>query len=84
MSKYGYPHRKLREQWRLRVETGSVYCVHPRCGRPIVGEWDLAHDPMDPTRYLGPMCASCNRDTSLERRLRGRVRGGFRWVNPSW
>ena len=82
--RYGYAHRKLREQWRPRVEAGAVYCAHPKCGRLIVGEWDLGHDPADPQRYLGPMCAACNRNTTLEKRLRGRVKRGFRWRSPEW
>jgi hypothetical protein len=81
--RYGTEHRKLRERWRPRVEAGDVLCA--RCGLPIVGQWDLAHDPMDGTRYLGPMCQAHNRDTRLEKRLRGNVRGGPpRWRSDRW
>lgn len=84
--KYGYAHRVLREKWRKKVERGVVFCSHPRCGRLIEpGEaWDLAHDPADDRRYAGPQCASCNRDTTLERRLNGSQKGGFRWQSPEW
>ena len=86
-AKYGYKHRRLREQWRPRVERGEVACCLPWCGGLMIlpGEpWDLAHDPMDPSRTLGPAHAACNRNTSFEKRIRGRRRGGFRWRNPAW
>ena len=85
-ARYGYEHRRLRERWRPRVEAAQVFCAHPRCGRMILaGEaWDLGHDPYDPSRWLGPMHASCNRSTTLEKRLRGRGRRTFRWRNPEW
>jgi len=81
---YGHAHRKLRESWRPRVEAGVVCCA--KCGRLLDGDepWDLAHDPLDRTRYLGPMCVRCNRDTRLEKSHRGRRKGGFRWRSPSW
>jgi hypothetical protein len=86
MNDYGYEHRVLRESWRPRVEGGQAVCSHPRCGLPIVpGEaWDLAHDPADPRRYVGAQHARCNRNTSLEKRLHGRARRGFRWRSPAW
>jgi hypothetical protein len=78
-AKYGYAHRKLREQWRIRVERGQVACAY--CGRMIApgDDWHLAHDPADATRYIGAAHARCNCNTTLEKRLHGRVRGGFRW-----
>jgi hypothetical protein len=84
-ARYGHSHRKLREQWRPRVERGEVACCCG-CGQVIwQGEaWDLGHDPLDPSRYLGPMRARCNRNTAREKRLRGRRRGGFRWRNPDY
>jgi hypothetical protein len=88
-ARYGHAHRQLREAWRPRVEAGQVACC---CGcgwRIEPGQaWDLAHDPMDAVmggnRYLGPQIAGHNRSTAREKRLRGRHRGGFRWVNPAW
>lgn len=83
-SRYGYEHRRLREQWRPRVERGEVACA---CGcgwRIEPGQaWDLGHDRADPSRYAGPMLASHNRNTTVERRLRGRLRG-FHWRSPAW
>lgn len=83
-TKYGYAHRKLREQWRPRVEAEAVTCA--KCGALLIaGEpWDLAHDPADDTRYLGPMCRRHNRDTTLEKRLQGKRKSGFRWVSAEW
>jgi len=83
---YGYAHRRLRERWRERVERGEVFCSHPRCGLQILPgqEWDLAHDPMDRSRWLGPQHAVCNRNTTLEKRLHGSGPLGFRWSNPGW
>jgi hypothetical protein len=84
-ARYGYAHRQLRERWRPRVEAGGVSCCCG-CGWPIEPgqKWDLGHDPADPQRYLGPMLAVHNRNTTREKRLRGRVRHGFRWRNPAW
>jgi len=82
---YGYDHRKLRRQWQPRVDAGNVVCAHPRCGLPILeGEpWDLGHDPVDRTRWLGPMHRRCNRATSnFEKKLRPRRR--LRWRSPLW
>lgn len=83
---YGYAHQRLREKWRPRVERGEVYCCLPGCGLLIFpGEaWDLAHDPMDKRRWLGPSHARCNRNTTLEKRLRGLGRRGFHWRSDSW
>jgi hypothetical protein len=85
-ARYGYAHQQLRERWRPRVAAGEVACCLPRCGLLIApGEqWDLAHDPMDAGRYLGPAHARCNRNTALERRLWGRRRKGFHWRSPAW
>jgi hypothetical protein len=85
-TRYGGEHQRLRARWRPRVERGEVACCLPYCGHVIVpGEaWDLAHDPMDPSRWLGPAHARCNRNTTLERRLRGRRPGGWRWRSPEW
>jgi len=82
--RYGRAHRDLRERWRPRVESENATCA--RCGLLILaGEsWDLAHDPVDGTRYLGVMHQACNRDTRVEKRLRGSAKGGWRWSNPAW
>lgn len=90
MRPYGYAHRRLRERWRPRVEAEAVACAI--CGGLILAgdPWDLSHDPVDAatggTSYLGPSHRHCNRNTVLERRLRGRGRQGkgFRWVNRAW
>jgi hypothetical protein len=81
---YGHGHRALRERWRPRVESESAFCWY--CGGLIVaGEpWDLSHDPVDPSRYVGPAHAACNRDTRLEKRLRGSRGPGLMWSNPRW
>jgi hypothetical protein len=88
---YGYEHRKLRESWRPRVEAGQVACS--LCGLMIEPgqEFDLAHDPMDSRRYLGPAHARArhcltggNRNTALEKRLHGRRRKGFHWRSELW
>jgi hypothetical protein len=85
-ARYGYKHRQLREKWRHRVDRGVVACCHPRCGLPILPgeEWDLAHDPADSGRHIGPQHAACNRNTTLEKRLNGSRKGGFRWRSPEW
>lgn len=64
---YGHDHRRLRAEWKPKVNAGQVKCA--RCHRTIrpdprqVGDgWQLDHDPTDPTRrrYLGPSHTSCN------------------------
>jgi hypothetical protein len=84
-ARYGHAHRKLRDQWAPRVARGEVMCCCG-CGLLILPgqKWHLGHDRADASRYLGPMLAAHNCNTSFERRLRGRRRGGFRWVNPAW
>ena len=88
---YGYTHQRMRADWRPRVESGAVACC--LCGLIIEpGQpFDLAHDPADRTRYLGPAHARArhclrggNRNTVLEKRLRGRRRRGFHWRSPAW
>jgi len=83
---YGYPHQALRKRWAARVKRGGVFCCHPRCGFEILpGEpWDLGHDPVDRSRWLGPMHRKCNRNTTLERRLHGVGLRVFRYRSPSW
>jgi hypothetical protein len=51
----------VRKSWVKAVEAGSVICA--RCGRLIQpGQaWDLDHDDLDRTQYLGPSHAKCNR-----------------------
>jgi hypothetical protein len=57
---YGAEHRKLRAQWKVRVEAGEVCCA--RCGYQILPgtPWHLDHDDQDRTRYLGPSHKACN------------------------
>ncbi len=61
---YGHTHRALREQWRPKVEAGTVPCA--RCGRLIGAheQWDLGHDDHDRSRYTGPEHLRCNRATA--------------------
>ena len=51
---YGQQHKKLREQWALKVATGTVLCW--RCGYPIhpYEAWDLGHDDYDRRITRGP------------------------------
>jgi hypothetical protein len=82
-ARYGHAHRKLRARWVPRVERGEVACC--LCGVMILpGPFDLAHDPMDAGRWLGPAHEKCNRDTRLEKRLQGRGRRGFHWRSTAW
>lgn len=57
----GGRHKRARRLWASRIKGGGVVCA--RCGLPIlVGmDWDLGHDDLDPTRYLGPEHSRCNR-----------------------
>jgi hypothetical protein len=61
---YGWPHQRLREAWRPRVEAGQVDCA--RCGERIQpGDlWDLGHDDNDRSVYQGPEHQGCNRGAS--------------------
>jgi len=83
---YGHAHRRLREEWRPRVERGEVCCCYGNCGLIILpGEpWDLAHDPFDSRRWMGPAHARCNRNSVLERRIHGSGSGGYRWSSDRW
>lgn len=51
---YGWPHRKLREQYIPLVKSGKANCW--RCGDPIHpdAKWDLGHDDLDRNHYRGP------------------------------
>jgi hypothetical protein len=64
---YGNNHQKLRERWRRQVERGEVRCA--RCGRFIQpGQaWDLDHDDLDRSQYLGPSHQACNRAAARRR-----------------
>jgi hypothetical protein len=72
--RYGKPHRRLRAEWRSKVERGEVHCA--RCGRWIAPheEWDLGHADNDPTRYAGPEHAACNRATKAHAKARRSTR----------
>lgn len=63
---YGAHHRKLRDQWKPKVETGQVKCA--RCQHPIRPgtQWDLGHDDNDRTQYRGPEHAHCNRSRKTQ------------------
>jgi hypothetical protein len=72
--KYGRPHRRVKESLRPAVESGRVRCA--RCGELIrPGErWDLDHDDLDPSRYLGASHSSCNRATLTHARQDAQAR----------
>jgi hypothetical protein len=74
--KYGRPHRRVKESLRPAVEAGRVTCA--RCGELIrPGQsWDLDHDDLDPSRYLGPSHSRCNRQTLLHARQGAQARSG--------
>jgi hypothetical protein len=67
---YGGTHKQLRKRWQRSVDAGIATCS--RCGYPIEpGEkWDLDHDDLDRTRYLGPAHRACNRATAKPKRRR--------------
>jgi hypothetical protein len=69
---YGVAHQKLREHYAKLIEQGIVFCAYPNCRRWIQPgmPWDLAHDPFDRSKYLGPAHVYCNRNTTLEKSLR--------------
>lgn len=77
-SKYGYEHKKLRKQWKVLVDTGTVNCA--RCGKPIEpgALWDLDHVDGSETEYLGPSCRGCNRAT-LTHAKESRQTTGYDW-----
>ena len=63
---YGREHTDLRARYKPMVLAGGVKCA--RCHELIrPGEaWDLGHVPGDPSRYVGPEHARCNRATSVQ------------------
>jgi hypothetical protein len=77
---YGRPHQRRRKYAAAAVVRGEAFCAAPHCkhprGRWIAPSepWDLGHDPVDRTRYLGPMHRACNRNTVLERSIRRSAR----------
>lgn len=59
---YGASHTRERAQWEPKVKLGIVTCW--RC-HELIGlnePWDLGHDDVDRTQYMGPEHANrCNR-----------------------
>lgn len=57
--RYGTEHKRLRAQWKLKVDAGLVTCW--RCQRWIVpgSRWHLGHSD-DGRTYMGPEHARCN------------------------
>lgn len=61
-NRYGYQHRKLRDQIKTQVDAGQTHCW--RCLKRIDPSqpWDLGHDDDNPTIYRGPEHVACNRN----------------------
>ena len=77
---YGRAHRLRRARWAPKVAAGLVACA--RCGRLIApgASWDLGHDDLDRSVYVGPEHTACNRATSTHRVLReSEVNFSRRW-----
>jgi hypothetical protein len=51
---YGAAHRRERARWSVLVAAGGVACW--RCGRLIVGDFDLGHRPGLPSAPEHPRC----------------------------
>jgi hypothetical protein len=66
--RYSARHDTERRRLAPLVAAGGQIC--PRCGLPIRPdqEWDLDHDDLDPSRYLGASHRRCNRATSGRRK----------------
>jgi hypothetical protein len=81
-ARYGHEHQKLRQAVSPQVATGKVIC--PTCREPIRrGQpWDLGHDKTDPSRYLGPEHASCNRATAKVQSFEDDPDRGVFWGPP--
>lgn len=58
---YGPDHKAERKRWEPVVRSGRAICW--RCNRPIPpsGPWDLGHDDVDRSKYMGPEHVGCNR-----------------------
>ncbi len=57
---YGKAHRRLRAQWKVKVDAGGVRCW--RCRLPIEpgSRWHLDHLPGTVDQYAGPAHPRCN------------------------
>jgi len=57
---YGKAHRRLRAQWKVKVDAGGVRCC--RCRQPIEphSRWHLDHVPGFVDRWQGPAHPFCN------------------------
>ena len=86
---YDSEHRRLRKSWEPRVAGGRVRCARGadcECAEVVAGVrvgglirpgdlWDLGHDDLDRSRYVGPEHARCNRQTAKHRKLRAASAG---------
>jgi hypothetical protein len=70
---YGPAHKKLRKQVAAIVERGVAVCW--RCGLSIdpSESWDLGHDDVDRSRYIGPEHRACSRATAGRRKPAPRI-----------
>lgn len=72
---YGAHHQRLRLRWkRLLASEGQLPCA--RCHKPVLptDEWELDHDDIDRTRYIGVSHKLCNRQAGGEKSQRMRVK----------
>lgn len=82
---YTGEHRQIRRRYEAQLQvSGALPCADPAPGCPGLvydgSRWDLAHDHVDRSQYLGPAHARCNRWwaaflTNARRRARARRSG---------
>ena len=75
---YGATHQRYRRRWaRLLEREGELPCA--RCGAPVTPTtpWDLDHDDVDRSRYIGVSHRVCNQRAGGQKAQRTRV---TRWA----
>lgn len=86
-SKYDHAHRKLRADWKVKVDAGGVHCHHlPKCLEQDTrihpgSKFDLGHRDDDPTQYTGPEHPRCNRGTSRIWKQRAEESNAYGWFD---